>query len=119
MGFGTHYFRWRNAPSRLSRVQRMGVTTHTVDYNVPMTDSPSTTPPGLTRKGMATRARIIDAAAELMYEHGVAGTSIEGVRKETGVSGSQMTHYFADKRSRVRAVIAKQSDAVTEFQRLP
>jgi TetR/AcrR family transcriptional repressor of nem operon len=97
----------------------MGETTHTVVYNFPMSESPSTPAPRLTRKGMTTRSRIIDAAAELMYEHGVAGTSIEDVRKETGVSGSQMTHYFTDKRSLVRAVIAKQSDAVTEFQRLP
>jgi AcrR family transcriptional regulator len=71
-------------------------------------------PPGprLTAKGRATRARIIDAAARLMYEHGAANTSLEDVRRAAKASGSQMSHYFADKRSLVRAVIAHQADAV-------
>jgi AcrR family transcriptional regulator len=66
----------------------------------------------LTVKGRATRARIIDAAARLMYEHGAANTSVEDVRKAAKASGSQMSHYFADKRSLIRAVIAHQADAV-------
>ena len=66
----------------------------------------------LTVKGRATRARIIDAAARLMYEKGAAHTSLEDVRKAAKASGSQMSHYFADKRSLVRAVIAHQADAV-------
>jgi AcrR family transcriptional regulator len=66
----------------------------------------------LTAKGRATRARIIDAAARLMYEKGAANTSFEDVRKAAKASGSQMSHYFADKRSLIRAVIAHQADAV-------
>jgi AcrR family transcriptional regulator len=66
----------------------------------------------LTPKGRATRQRIVEAAAHLIFEHGVAGTSIEDVRKAAGVSGSQMTHYFTDKRSLVRAVIAWQADSI-------
>jgi AcrR family transcriptional regulator len=66
----------------------------------------------LTAKGRATRARIIDAAARLMYENGAANTSLEDVRKAAKVSGSQMSHYFVDKRSLIRAVIAHQADAV-------
>lgn len=66
----------------------------------------------LTAKGRATRARIIDAAARLMYEKGAANTSLEDVRKAAKASGSQMSHYFADKRSLIRAVIAHQADAV-------
>jgi TetR/AcrR family transcriptional regulator, transcriptional repressor for nem operon len=73
----------------------------------------------LTAKGIATRGRIVEAAAELIYRHGVTGTSIDDVRRAAGVSGSQMSHYFPDKRGLVRAVIARQSDAVAEFQRLP
>jgi AcrR family transcriptional regulator len=68
--------------------------------------------PRLTVKGRATRARIIDAAAQLMYEKGAANTSLEDVRKAAKASGSQMSHYFADKRSLIRAVIAHQADAV-------
>lgn len=68
--------------------------------------------PRLTAKGRATRARIIDVAARLMYENGAANTSLEDVRTAAKASGSQMSHYFADKRSLIRAVIAYQADAV-------
>jgi AcrR family transcriptional regulator len=68
----------------------------------------------LTPKGRATRSRIVDAAARLMFEHGVAGTSIQDVRKVARVSGWQMTHYFADKHSLIRAVVGRQLDSVLE-----
>jgi AcrR family transcriptional regulator len=51
------------------------------------------------------RQRIIDATAELMYERGVEGTSLEDVRAAAGVSGSQLAHYFEDKRDLTRQVI--------------
>jgi TetR/AcrR family transcriptional repressor of nem operon len=66
----------------------------------------------LTPKGRATRERIVKTAADLIFRQGVAGTTIDDVRKALGVSGSQMTHYFQDKRSLVRAVIAWQVDTV-------
>jgi AcrR family transcriptional regulator len=47
-----------------------------------------------------------------MYEQGAANTSLEDVRRAAKASGSQMSHYFADKRSLIRAVIAHQADAV-------
>jgi AcrR family transcriptional regulator len=50
-----------------------------------------------------------------MFEHGIAATSVDHVRQQAGVSGSQMTHYFRDKRALIRAVIAWQSDRVIEF----
>jgi AcrR family transcriptional regulator len=75
--------------------------------------------PRLTPKGRATRERIIQAAAGLMFRQGVAGTSIDDVRQAAGVSGSQMTHYFQDKRSLVRAVITWQADAVIGLHQQP
>lgn len=66
----------------------------------------------LTAKGQATRARIIAAAAQLMYENGARNTSFEDVREAAKASGSQMSHYFADKHSLIRAVVAHQADAV-------
>lgn len=66
----------------------------------------------LTRKGRATRQRIIEAAAELIYRRGVAGTNNELVRAATGASGSQLSHYFPDKRSLVRAVIDWQAETM-------
>jgi TetR/AcrR family transcriptional repressor of nem operon len=73
--------------------------------------------PRLTAKGRATRARIIEAASGLVAARGVAGTSIEDVRREAGVSGSQMSHYFTDKACLIRAVVTHQAAAVVEFQK--
>jgi TetR/AcrR family transcriptional regulator, transcriptional repressor for nem operon len=73
----------------------------------------------LTPKGRATRDRIVKTAADLIFRQGVAGTSIDDVRKAAGVSGSQMTHYFRDKRSLVRAVIAWQADSVIALHQQP
>ncbi len=39
------------------------------------------------------------AAADLILAHGVAGTTLDDVRGEAGVSSSQIYHYFADKES--------------------
>lgn len=73
----------------------------------------------LTRKGRATRTRIIDAAARLMFTRGVAGTSVDDVRKEAAVSGSQISHYFDDKRDLTRNVINARRDGVLEFHARP
>ena len=71
----------------------------------------------LTRKGLATRARIVKAAAELMFRHGVAGTSTEDVLAAAQVSNSQLYHYFSDKNALVRAVIEHQADQIIDGQR--
>ena len=68
--------------------------------------------PRLTPKGERTRARIVAAAAGLIYERGVAGTTLEDVRATAEVSGSQLSHYFADKDELVQAVIDYQADVI-------
>lgn len=72
-------------------------------------------PARFTRKGLAVRKRIVDATAELMFEHGVEGTSLEDVRSSAGVSGSQIAHYFDHKRDLTRQVIAARRDEVRQF----
>jgi AcrR family transcriptional regulator len=72
-----------------------------------------------TDRGRATRARIVSAAADLIAERGAARTSIEDVRRAASVSGSQMTHYFPDKRSLVRSVIAYRTEQVLDFHTGP
>ena len=72
-----------------------------------------------TRKGRATRARIVDVAAKLMFQHGIAGTSIDEVRNTAVVSGSQISHYFHDKRDLTRKVISARCDDVLEFHSRP
>jgi AcrR family transcriptional regulator len=73
----------------------------------------------LTPKGLATRARIVDAAARLMFERGVANTSIDDVRTNAEVSGSQIAHYFRDKRELTRQVIAARRTDVQSFHTRP
>jgi TetR/AcrR family transcriptional regulator, transcriptional repressor for nem operon len=73
----------------------------------------------LTHKGRATRARIIDAAARLMFDRGVGGTSIDEVRGAAAVSGSQISHYFDDKRDLTRNVIGARRDQVRGFHTQP
>lgn len=70
----------------------------------------------LTAKGRATRDRIVSAAALLMFENGVAGTSTEDVQAAAEVSTSQIYHYFRDKKALVRAVIAHQTEVVVGHQ---
>ncbi|GGL79173.1 transcriptional regulator [Streptomyces anthocyanicus] len=72
----------------------------------------------LTAKGRATRDRIVAAAAQLMYERGVTGTSTEDILKAARVaSPSQLYHYFGDKRGLVQAVIEHQTEQILGFQK--
>ncbi|MDX6417073.1 MAG: TetR/AcrR family transcriptional regulator, transcriptional repressor for nem operon, partial [Trebonia sp.] len=72
--------------------------------------------PRLTPKGEQTRARIVEAAAALIYERGVAGTTFEDVRTTAEVSGSQLSHYFAGKDELVQAVIDHQAGVIAGNQ---
>src|SRR5215470_107098 len=67
---------------------------------------------GLTRKGAHTRQKIVAAAADLILTQGVAGTTLDDVRTEAGVSSSQIYHYFADKEALVRAVVDYRTQTV-------
>jgi AcrR family transcriptional regulator len=70
----------------------------------------------LTPKGQATRGRIVDAAATLMFERGVGRTSLDDVGDAAGVGKSQLYHYFADKADLIQAVIAQQTEAIVGTQ---
>lgn len=65
-----------------------------------------------TARGVATRARIVDAATRLVRAHGAANTTIDAVIAASKVSKSQVYHYFADKDELVLAVIQRQADCV-------
>ncbi|HEY3468835.1 MAG TPA: TetR/AcrR family transcriptional regulator [Amycolatopsis sp.] len=58
-----------------------------------------------TPRGKRTRDAIVNAAAELMYVDGVAGTSLDKVLAASGAGKSQMYHYFKNKDQLVEAVI--------------
>ncbi|MFJ9760580.1 TetR/AcrR family transcriptional regulator [Streptomyces sp. NPDC101149] len=74
-------------------------------------------PHKLTGKGQATRARILEHAAQLIYTKGVHATNNEQLRRAADVSGSQLNHYFPTKESLVLAVIAWQAESVLTFHR--
>jgi len=73
--------------------------------------------PKLTAKGARTRARIVEEAAALIHERGVAGTTLEDVKAAAEVSGSQMYHYFPDKDDLVQAVIGHNADGIVSRNR--
>ena len=73
--------------------------------------------PKLTAKGARTRARIVEEAAALIHERGVAGTTLEDVKAAADVSGSQLYHYFPDKDELVQAVIDYHADAIVTRNR--
>jgi TetR/AcrR family transcriptional regulator, transcriptional repressor for nem operon len=72
--------------------------------------------PRLTTKGAATRSRIVDAAADLMYVQGVANTNLDEVIAASATSKSQLYHYFADKDALVREVIRRQTERLLAGQ---
>jgi AcrR family transcriptional regulator len=74
-------------------------------------------PHKLTGKGQATRARILEHAAQLIYAKGVHATNNEQLRRAAGISGSQLNHYFPTKESLVLAVIEWQAQRVLTFHR--
>ena len=83
---------------------------------ISVSDSQAGTGRPLTKRGRETRERIVAAAAALMFDNGVADTTLEDIRSAAGVSGSQVYHYFEDKQALVRAVIDYQTDAVLGAQ---
>ena len=84
----------------------------------------STKRPRLTARGAATRERIVAGAAALMYDWGVACTSLDDIMAATRTSKSQLYHYFADKdalvleviRRQLRRVVAGQETELREFR---
>jgi TetR/AcrR family transcriptional regulator, transcriptional repressor for nem operon len=93
----------------------MGCQTHNPD--IVRTMANDTQPRSrLTPKGERTRAKIVDAAARLIYERGVTGTTLDDVRVAAEVSGSQLSHYFAGKDELVQAVIGHQAGVIVGNQ---
>ena len=78
-------------------------------------DGPVT--PALTRKGAATRQRIVEGAAAEIRERGVAVTTLDDVRARTGTSKSQLFHYFPDGKEELLLAVARfEADQVLAVQ---
>ena len=61
----------------------------------------------LTRKGAATRQRIVEGAAAEIRERGVLRTTLDDVLARTGTSKSQLFHYFPDGRDALLLAVAR------------
>ncbi|MFG1706753.1 TetR/AcrR family transcriptional regulator [Nonomuraea sp. M3C6] len=71
----------------------------------------------LTPKGQATRARIVEGAAEVLREQGVAITTLDDIRLRTGTSKSQLFHYFPDGKDALLLAVAQyEADRVLDDQ---
>jgi AcrR family transcriptional regulator len=62
-------------------------------------------------------SRVLEVTAHLMFERGVADTTIEDIKAAAGVSASQIYHYLGDREGLVRAVISYQTDLTLDRQR--
>ncbi|MBA2595450.1 MAG: TetR/AcrR family transcriptional regulator [Chloroflexota bacterium] len=69
-----------------------------------------------TIRGREAKARIIATAAELMYERGVAATSVDDIVAAAGAGKSQFYHYFSSKTDLVAAVLRHQLARVLDDQ---
>ncbi|MEW1847679.1 TetR/AcrR family transcriptional regulator [Nonomuraea angiospora] len=63
--------------------------------------------PTLTRKGAATRQRILEGAAAHIREFGVAATTLDDVLATTATSKSQLFHYFPGGREELLLAVAR------------
>ncbi|MFG2881795.1 TetR/AcrR family transcriptional regulator [Streptomyces sp. NPDC048297] len=74
-------------------------------------------PDTLTAKGRATRARIVEGAAEVLREKGVSVTTLDDIRAHTSTSKSQLFHYFPDGKDELLLAVAQfEADRVLDDQ---
>ncbi|MEU3980461.1 TetR/AcrR family transcriptional regulator [Streptomyces sp. NPDC026672] len=71
----------------------------------------------LTKKGAATRRRIIEAAVAEIRDRGVGDLTLDGVCRRSGTGKSQLFHYFPEgKEQLLLAVAQREADLVIEEQ---
>ncbi|MEU8379196.1 TetR/AcrR family transcriptional regulator [Streptosporangium sp. NPDC048865] len=71
----------------------------------------------LTRKGAATRRRVLEGAAAHIREYGVAATTLDDVLAMTATSKSQLFHYFPGGREELLLSVARfEADRVLSDQ---
>lgn len=70
-----------------------------------------------TAKGRATQARIVEGAAVVLRERGVAFTTLDDIRSRTGTSKSQLFHYFPRGKDELLLAVAQfEADRVLDDQ---
>jgi TetR/AcrR family transcriptional regulator, transcriptional repressor for nem operon len=70
----------------------------------------------LTPKGIRTRERIVQAASELVFAHGITATTLDEVKTAAGVGSSQLYHYFDGKADLIEAIVAHHTETIVARQ---
>ncbi|KUN03101.1 TetR family transcriptional regulator [Streptomyces yokosukanensis] len=71
----------------------------------------------LTAKGRATRSRIVEGAAEVLRERGIAAATLDDIMARTSTSKSQLFHYFPTGKDELLLAVARfEADQVLEDQ---
>jgi AcrR family transcriptional regulator len=71
----------------------------------------------LTKKGAATRQRIVEAAATEIRERGVGNVTLDDVGRRSNTGKSQLFHYFPEGREQLLLAVAqREADRVIEDQ---
>jgi AcrR family transcriptional regulator len=65
-----------------------------------------THPEPKTRRGRASRERLVEVAAQSLAEHGISQLRLDEVLSGAGASKSQMYHYFTDRDGLVEAAVS-------------
>lgn len=92
-------------------------TTRTEATPTPTAANARTTPPKAgaprSRKGAATRARLVDAARVVFERDGFLAARVSDIAKEAGLSHGSYYHYFDSKEQLFREVAARQEERLT------
>jgi AcrR family transcriptional regulator len=67
-------------------------------------------------RGQETRLRILDAARQVLLEHGAGGTSTRAVADEAGVPLSLVHYHFGGKQALLMAVLERENAELLERQ---
>lgn len=68
---------------------------------------------GRTRKGIAKREAILDAALSVFGEVGLHGASLREIASRVGVSHQSLMHYFSTKNELLMAVLRRRDERLT------
>ncbi|KFU77711.1 DNA-binding transcriptional regulator, AcrR family [Amycolatopsis lurida] len=61
----------------------------------------------LTKKGAATRQRIIEAAADEIRDHGAGAATLDDICRRSGTGKSQLFHYFPEGKEQLLLAVAE------------
>ena len=74
-------------------------------------------PDGRRRAGASTRARLLEAATDLVARHGAEGLTVRAVSESAGTNVGAVSYHFGSREALLAEVVANASAPVLEAQR--